>query len=61
MSHALQTSGATKPPGLADWLALAALALAQFMLILDVTVINVALPDLSRDLGLSAASAGWCW
>lgn len=29
------------------------------MLILDVTVINVALPDLSRDLGLSAASAGW--
>jgi EmrB/QacA subfamily drug resistance transporter len=42
-----------------DWLALAALALAQFMLILDVTVINVALPDLSRDLGLSAEAAGW--
>lgn len=44
---------------LSDWLALAALALAQFMLILDVTVINVALPDLSRDLGLSAEAAGW--
>lgn len=44
---------------LRDWLALAALALAQFMLILDVTVINVALPDLSRDLGLSAEAAGW--
>lgn len=44
---------------LRDWLALAALALAQFMLILDVTVINVALPDLTRDLGLSAETAGW--
>lgn len=41
------------------WLALALLCLAQFMLILDVTVINVALPDLSRDIGLAPASAAW--
>lgn len=34
------------------WFALALLCLAQFMLILDITVINVALPDLSRDIGL---------
>jgi EmrB/QacA subfamily drug resistance transporter len=41
------------------WFALALLCLAQFMLILDITVINVALPDLSRDIGLSATSAAW--
>jgi EmrB/QacA subfamily drug resistance transporter len=41
------------------WLALALLALAQFMLILDITVINVALPDLSGELGLGSVGAGW--
>jgi MFS family permease len=59
MSHAQQNAVHSDQATLADWLALAALALAQFMLILDVTVINVALPDLSRDLGLSAGAAGW--
>lgn len=52
-------SAAAEPSRLADWLALAALALAQFMLILDVTVINVALPDLSAEIGMKAGSAGW--
>jgi MFS family permease len=46
-------------PRFADWLALAALALAQFMLILDVTVINVALPELSAEIGMKAGSVGW--
>jgi MFS family permease len=41
------------------WLALALLCLAQFMLILDVTVINVALPQLSTEIGLAARDAGW--
>jgi EmrB/QacA subfamily drug resistance transporter len=41
------------------WLALALLCLAQFMLILDVTVINVALPDLSRDIGLAPTNSAW--
>jgi EmrB/QacA subfamily drug resistance transporter len=62
MSNHSQTVIDTHPAsasGLKDWLALAALALAQFMLILDVTVINVALPELSRDIGLAAGSAGW--
>jgi hypothetical protein len=35
------------------WKALAAIAVAQFMLILDLTVVNVALPDLGADLDLS--------
>src|SRR5215207_8771382 len=59
MSHAQHTATESGSPRLTDWLALAALALAQFMLILDVTVINVALPALSRDIGLAAGSAGW--
>ncbi|MGN9809495.1 MFS transporter [Micromonospora sp. BQ11] len=41
------------------WKALAVVALAQFMLILDVTVINVALPDMGADLGLSRLSFTW--
>ena len=32
------------------WKALAVLALVQFMLILDVTVVNVALPNIQKDL-----------
>jgi EmrB/QacA subfamily drug resistance transporter len=41
------------------WKALAAIALAQFMLILDLTVVNVALPDLGTDLGLSRTAFTW--
>src|SRR5215207_3997156 len=41
------------------WKALAAIALAQFMLILDLTVVNVALPDLGADLDLSRAAFTW--
>jgi EmrB/QacA subfamily drug resistance transporter len=41
------------------WTALAAVALAQFMLILDLTVVNVALPDLGADLGLSRSTFTW--
>ena len=41
------------------WKALAVLALIQFMLILDVTVVNVALPDIQRDLGFSRSGLAW--
>src|SRR6266487_3295978 len=41
------------------WKALAVVALAQFMLILDLTVVNVALPDLGADLGLSRTAFTW--
>ena len=34
------------------WATLAVLALAQFMVILDVTIVNVALPDIQCDLRL---------
>jgi EmrB/QacA subfamily drug resistance transporter len=41
------------------WLALAALAVAQFMVFLDETVVNVALPSIKGDLGFSQATLSW--
>jgi len=38
---------------------LAVLSLVQFMLVLDATVVNVALPSLKRDLGMGAAGLAW--
>src|SRR5713101_1741555 len=32
---------------------------AQFMVILDVSIVNVALPSIRRDLGFSAADLQW--
>jgi EmrB/QacA subfamily drug resistance transporter len=45
----------TRPPGLV----LGLLATAQLMLVLDVTVVNVALPDIGADLGLSRGALPW--
>ena len=41
------------------WPALVLLCLAQFMVILDVTVVNVALPVMARDLMLDRAALTW--
>src|SRR6185503_1841282 len=41
------------------WLALAVLAVAQFMVVLDVTIVNVALPAIQTDLGFSADGLQW--
>ncbi len=50
---------AARPAGRRTWLALSVLALAQFMLVLDVTVVNVALPDIGAGLHLSGPSLTW--
>jgi EmrB/QacA subfamily drug resistance transporter len=41
------------------WVALALLGTAQFMLILDVTVVAIALPQMGADLGLSRGVLTW--
>jgi MFS family permease len=41
------------------WSTLVVLALAQFMVVLDVTIVNVALPDIQQDLGFSASGLQW--
>ena len=41
------------------WWALALLATAQFVVVLDASVVNVALPSIGRDLGLSQEGLAW--
>ena len=41
------------------WKALGVLGLIQFMLILDITVVNVALPSIKNDLDFSEAGLAW--
>src|SRR5919204_2035593 len=41
------------------WLALYTLCLASLMIVLDVTVVNVALPSIREDLGFSQTSLAW--
>lgn len=41
------------------WATLAVLALAQFIVVLDVTIVNVALPDIQSDLHFTADSLQW--
>ena len=46
-------------PARQPWAVLILLCVAEFMVILDITVVNVALPSISRALGLSAAGLPW--
>src|SRR5579859_3931442 len=41
------------------WLALAVVCLAQLMIVLDVTIVNVALPSIQRDLHFSQGNLTW--
>jgi EmrB/QacA subfamily drug resistance transporter len=41
------------------WMALALVVTAQFMVILDVTIVNVALPSIQRDLGFARENLQW--
>jgi EmrB/QacA subfamily drug resistance transporter len=41
------------------WLALYVLCLGDLMIVLDATIVNVALPSIREDLGFSAASLAW--
>src|SRR5579862_6894566 len=41
------------------WRALAVLGLIQFMLVVDVSIVNVALPHIQRDLHFSHAGLAW--
>jgi MFS family permease len=41
------------------WTALAVIALAQFMVIMDTSIIGVALPDIRADLGFSPEDLSW--
>jgi len=42
-----------------NWRTLVAVSIATFMLLLDVTVVNVALPEIQTDLGFSPGDLSW--
>jgi EmrB/QacA subfamily drug resistance transporter len=52
--HHTETTANRRP-----WTILILLAVAQFMVILDITVVNVALPSIGRDLGFAAGDLQW--
>jgi MFS family permease len=41
------------------WLVLVIVCLAQFMVVLDATIVNVALPSIQRGLGFSTTDLQW--
>jgi len=49
-----QKEHATNP-----WVVLVVICLAQFMVVLDATITNVALPSIQKDLGLTEANLQW--
>ena len=58
MTTVLASERAAAPPR-RRWITLALLATAQLMLVLDVTVVNVALPDIGAALDLTRSTVPW--
>jgi EmrB/QacA subfamily drug resistance transporter len=57
MSSTVGTTATTPDPR--RWKALGVLGLVQFMLVLDITVVNVALPRIQHDLGFTQSGLAW--
>ncbi|GGR95868.1 MFS transporter [Streptomyces aureoverticillatus] len=53
------TSRISSRPAPPTWLVVAAACAGQFLVVLDVSVVNVALPSMRTDLGLSATGLQW--
>jgi EmrB/QacA subfamily drug resistance transporter len=53
----MQATAAVSSRG--KWLALALLCVVQFMVVLDIAIVNVALPSIQSDLGFSQADLQW--
>ncbi|MFI9508096.1 MFS transporter [Nocardia sp. NPDC052566] len=47
------------PPSTRKWLALAVIAAAQFMVIMDTSIIGIALPKMQTELGFSPENLSW--
>jgi EmrB/QacA subfamily drug resistance transporter len=53
------THSPANAPSSRRWLALGLIAAAQFMVIMDTSIIGVALPEMQRDLGFSPEGLSW--
>jgi EmrB/QacA subfamily drug resistance transporter len=58
-SHESRLSAESNPAASGRWLALACISVAQLMVALDATVINIALPSAQRALGISDPQRAW--
>ena len=59
MSELAATRAPTHDGHVNPWLVLVLVCMAQFMVILDATIVNVALPSIQEDLGMSDADLQW--
>lgn len=58
-TQASAVDAADRPARRRRWVALGLLVSAQFVVMLDTSIVNVALPSIQRDLGLSATAVTW--
>jgi EmrB/QacA subfamily drug resistance transporter len=59
MSELAATRAPAQDHGVNPWLVLVLVCMAQFMVILDATIVNVALPSIQEDLNMSDADLQW--
>src|SRR5437868_109965 len=57
--HEHRSSGSVSPAGKGSGILLAVLLIAQLMVILDITAVNIALPSLAKDLELTGSDISW--
>src|SRR5579863_8713298 len=55
----LPAAPASATPEPRRWLILGTLGLAQLMVVLDATIVNIALPSAQRDLGFTTVDRQW--
>jgi EmrB/QacA subfamily drug resistance transporter len=55
----VQESAEASPPADHRWLVLVIVAIAQLMVVLDSTIVNIALPSAQRDLGFADSDRQW--
>jgi EmrB/QacA subfamily drug resistance transporter len=59
LNHSANAAPTSAPGARARWWILAVLGIAQLMVVLDATVVNIALPTAQLDLGFSDAARQW--
>src|SRR6266542_6613916 len=59
MSGEIVAQAAVEDQDRRRWVALALIVVAQFMVVLDIAIVNVALPSIRTDLGFSQESLQW--
>lgn len=57
--YAIDHPKSSAPPDPRRWTALALLAVADFVVILDATIVNIALPSIGRSLHASTSELSW--